>query len=124
MLRAFLMVGIGGFFGSMARYGVSYISNKYIVHNYPFATFIVNVVGCFLIGLLFGLGQKHVWFNTNWYLLLAGGFCGGFTTFSSFALENILLIEKQQFGMALLYTALSVVVGLIVCKLGMSLVTQ
>ncbi|MEI8279169.1 MAG: fluoride efflux transporter CrcB [Bacteroidota bacterium] len=118
MLRAFLMVGIGGFAGSVSRYGVSYLINKSVDHPFPFATFIINIVGCFIIGLLFGLGQRNQWLESQGWLLLATGFCGGFTTFSAFALENVKLIREQQSTIGLIYTISSVVIGILVCRMG------
>ena len=122
MLRAFLLVGLGGFFGSIARYGVSHIMNKYITNPFPYATFTVNIVGCFLIGLLFGLGQRNDWMTEQGWLILATGFCGAFTTFSTFALENNALIQEQRLSTSIIYTALSVAIGLILCRVGMNLV--
>jgi CrcB protein len=118
MLRAFLMVALGGAAGSMSRYGVGIMVNKYVQHTYPFATFLINILGCFLIGLLFGLGQRSEWMQTGGWALLATGFCGGFTTFSSFALENMQLMQKQYNFIALLYTALSIIIGILLCKTG------
>lgn len=121
MLRTFLLVGLGGFFGSIARYGVSYIIGKYNTLPYPFATFTVNIVGCFLIGLLFGLAQRSTWMEEQGWLILATGFCGAFTTFSTFALENDALIGEQRTNMAFLYTALSLIIGIGLCRLGIAL---
>ena len=118
VFRAFLLVGAGGAAGSMARYGVSYVISRYIDHPFPFATFTINVFGSLIIGLLFGLFGRHQ-LQEGGYLLLASGFCGGFTTFSSFALENINLVQKGQSFTSLLYMGLSLVVGLALCKLGM-----
>jgi len=119
MFRNFLLVGFGGAFGSMARYGVSFIMSKIITSPFPFATFTINVLGSLLIGLLFGLAARSQWMELGGgYLLLASGFCGGFTTFSTFALENINLMQKGQSYTAILYCGLSLVVGLVLCKVG------
>src|SRR4051812_42523795 len=103
MLRNFLLVGAGGAAGSMARYGVSFIMSKIIAIPFPFATFTINVLGSLLIGVLFGLTARNQWMEQGGYLLLASGFCGGFTTFSTFALENINLMQKGQSITALVY---------------------
>ena len=121
MLRSLLLVGAGGAAGSMARYAVGLLVSRFISHPYPYATFIVNLAGCFIIGLLYGLTQRSTAFHADWWLVLATGFCGGFTTFSSFALEGNSLLRNQQTGLMLLYTALSLLTGFILCYAGMRL---
>lgn len=121
MLRALLLVGLGGGFGCMARYAVSMLLNKSTSQSFPVATFSVNLIGCFIIGLLFGLGSKASWAQGDGWLILATGFCGGFTTFSAFALENSNLFDKNLSVTALLYIALSVVGGILLCRLGITI---
>lgn len=121
MLRAFLLVALGGGLGSAARYGIGVLMGKWINHPYPFATFLINISGCFIIGLLYGLVQKQDMSQTGLWLLAATGFCGGFTTFSSFALENINLLNDNKSMIALLYVVLSLIVGLLLCKAGIYL---
>lgn len=122
MLKSLLLVGTGGFFGSVARYGVKLLTDRYISSSFPYGTFIVNMAGCFIIGLLTGFISYREEPSGNYWLLLATGFCGGFTTFSSFALENNILIAERQSATAFIYTALSVVLGLLLCRVGMWLV--
>ncbi len=118
MLRSLLLVGAGGAVGSMLRYAVTYAVGKYTQHPFPFGTFLINIVGSLLIGLLFGLAIRNQWLQEGGMLLLATGFCGGFTTFSAFALENVNLMEKGQSVTAVIYIGLSVIVGLLLCRLG------
>lgn len=118
MLRALLFVGIGGFAGSALRYMISVFTARYVAQPFPWATLIVNAVGCLIIGLLYGVGQKNQWLTGEGWLLLATGFCGGFTTFSAFALENINLLRSGQTSTAMLYILLSVLAGIAFCLLG------
>jgi fluoride exporter len=116
-----LLVGIGGGIGSIARL----LCQKYIFewypHPFPLGTFLVNVAGCFLIGLLFGFAERTQLLTNEWRMLLVTGFCGGFTTFSTFAADNIGLLRMGNQLTFLLYTAGSVILGLVAAWLGMLL---
>ena len=123
MLRSVLLVGVGGADGSMARYGVSYLVSKIFTNPIHFAaTLIINIVGSMLIGIFFGLLGRHI-MSENWGLVLASGFCGGFTTFSTFALENVDLFQKGQSVMAFMYLGGSIIAGLLLCRLGIWMVS-
>lgn len=112
LFKNILLVGLGGALGSIARYiGQKYLSQWY-PHPFPIGTFIVNILGCFLIGLFFGLADKHAYFTPASRLLLMTGFCGGFTTFSAFTLEGMQLLQQQRFLIFALYFTLSVFIGL------------
>ncbi len=108
MLINCLLVGIGGFAGSVCRYLISLIpiNEKYA---FPIKTFVTNILGAFIIGLIVALALKRPELNPKTTLLLKTGFCGGFTTFSTFALESSDLIGKGQWGIATAYMILSVV---------------
>ncbi len=111
MLKQLILVGVGGGIGSMLRFLVSVSTSRFAHGTFPFPTLLVNLSGCFLIGLLVGVFIQPSYASNNMRLLLVTGFCGGYTTFSAFAHENLLLIENQQVLMAIGYTVLSVVLG-------------
>ena len=119
MLKNFLLVGAGGFLGSVARYGVSLLCIRWLPKSFPYGTFMVNMAGCFIIGLLAGYLTVKENLSGGMWLLLATGFCGGFTTFSSFALENNWLLQDKMNITATIYIALSLVFGLLLCRWGM-----
>lgn len=120
MLRALLLVGLGGFLGSISRYLVKVVMDKYISETFPYATLSVNLIGCFMIGLLFGWLQRGNIGDNTW-LILATGFCGAFTTFSTFALENNMLLDNKQPASSIVYMIISIVVGLLLCRAGIIL---
>lgn len=118
MIRALLLIGIGGGAGSILRYLVSMAVWRWHQSAFPLGTFLVNIAGCFLIGILGGwLGRVHPE-NEQLRLLLMTGFCGGFTTFSAFANENFLLLKGGDLIVASLYVAASVSAGLLAVWLG------
>lgn len=119
MLKNFLLVGAGGFLGSVARYGVSLLCSRWLPKSFPYGTFAVNMAGCFIIGLLAGYVTYKENLSGGMWLLLATGFCGGFTTFSSFALENNWLLQDKMNITAMIYIALSLLFGLLLCRWGM-----
>lgn len=116
MIKQILLVGAGGAVGSVLRFLSSVFINRIELFAFPVATFIVNIVGCFCIGLFANLVPTN-----NIRLLLITGFCGGFTTFSTFASENLTLINNNQMPLAFVYTLSSCVIGVCAVWLGMYL---
>ena len=106
----------------MLRFVTSRLAVRFIHHEWLFVgTFIANVVGCLLIGLFSGLILSHHTYNQSFRLMMIVGFCGGYTTFSAFAFENLRLIEMNQWGLFTLYTSASIVLGLLSVWAGMRL---
>lgn len=120
MLKQLLLVGVGGGIGSILRYLTSYCTAKYYVGAFPLGTFLVNLLGCFLIGILAAIIGHHITANDNLKLLLITGFCGGYTTFSAFAIENFNLINQNQLLIAVIYISLSIVLGILAVWLGIT----
>ena len=120
-MKTFLLVGIGGFIGSYLRYFISVQIEQKLLSPFPFGTFTVNVIGCFIIGVLYALSTRYN-LAPEYRLLLATGFCGGFTTFSSFSIEGIVLLQDAQFLYGFLYAGLSLIVGFFAAWLGLTLV--
>lgn len=118
MTHSVLLVGLGGFLGSVCRYGVQQYFQRYFPLSFPLGTFVVNVAGCLLIGLLLGLFERAA-APAAWRLLLVTGFCGGFTTFSTFAHENILLARSGDLWVLAGYVAASLLVGMLAVALGL-----
>lgn len=110
-MKQLLLVGMGGFVGSVLRYLVSKINFQWQVLSLPLGTLTVNVLGSFIIGLVMGMSIKSALITSDLKLLLIVGFCGGFTTFSAFSNENILMIQNGQAINALIYTVVSILLG-------------
>jgi len=122
MFKAIMLVGLGGGLGSILRYLSSQLTNKIPNLSFPLGTFLVNIAGCLLVGILIGLFSRAEFANPNWKFLLITGFCGGFTTFSAFSAESISMFQSGNSFLAILYIAASVLVGLLAVWLGMVVV--
>jgi len=118
MIKNLLIIGTGGFLGSIARYLVSQLNLTVSFHSIPVGTLTVNVAGSFMIGFLTGIAEKSMILTPEWRLFLMVGLCGGFTTFSAFANENLMLIHTGQGLAVLLYTGLSIFLGFLAVYLG------
>lgn len=122
MLRTILIVGTGGFIGSVMRYLVQVLMERATNTDFPWGTFIANIAGSFIIGIVFALAQKGNMLSAEWRMFLAVGICGGFTTFSSFAYNNLTMLKEQAYGQFILNVGGSLVLGLLAVYLGMVLV--
>jgi len=112
MIKNLLLVGLGGGIGSIARYlWQKWFSENY-PHPFPWGTFLVNLCGCFLIGVFYAATEKTSVLSPQARLLLITGFCGGFTTFSTFAFENMNLLRSGDILYFSVYIAASVVLGI------------
>jgi CrcB protein len=119
MIKQLILVGLGGGIGSIMRFLVSLI--PFTQSSFPWVTFIVNVVGCFIIGLLIGLSAKYQFLDENIKLLLITGFCGGFTTFSAFSAENVHLYHTGNYFTLTFYILSSMITGFAAVLLGLML---
>ena len=118
MWKNILLIGLGGFIGSIARYLVSRLNNHIEWLSIPVGTLAVNVIGSFLIGFLIGISEKSPILTVELRMFLMVGLCGGFTTFSSFSGENLMLMRNGQFLPLFLYTGLSILLGFTAVYLG------
>ncbi len=117
-MRTLLLIGVGGMFGSIARYLTSQLFNRYFSDPLPIGTLVVNIVGAFLVGVIIGLGERYRWFTEPWHFFLAVGFCGSFTTYSTFAYENYTLIKQGHISTLFFYISISLVVGTLLAWAG------
>lgn len=112
-----MLVGTGGFIGSVARYYLSLIVTKIFPLTFPVGTFTVNILGSFLIGLIYEMTEQYPPL-VGARLFLATGFCGGFTTFSALSLESLSLLEKNEYLLFIGYVLSSIIIGIISVVLG------
>lgn len=122
MMKMMLLAGVGGFVGTCLRYLTGRLCHLWTLGGFPLGTFVVNVVGCFVIGALLGLAERENMLSPTMNVMLVTGFCGGFTTFSSFADDIFLLMQQRHWGIFILYTGLSLVLGIIMVWLGRAVV--
>lgn len=110
-MKLLLLVSIGGAVGTFCRYGLALLLHR-VLADYPVGTLVVNLLGCLLIGLLAGL---HPRMDQTWFLVLTIGFCGGFTTFSSFIMDGYILQKMPAWGPFFLYSSVSLLGGWLLC---------
>ena len=116
-MKVILAIGIGSCIGGISRYLLSqFIQNKFL-SAFPYGTLGVNIIGCFLIGIVFGLGERGN-LTMEWRLFLATGILGGFTTFSAFSNESVVMLHNGQSTNAFIYILISVIVGIMATILG------
>jgi CrcB protein len=112
-IRILLIIGIGGFLGTIARYLTQQGISKILPVLFPFGTLTVNIVGCFLIGVFYALADRGNAISPEWRLFLTTGLCGGFTTFSTFTFETYNLLREEQYLYVSGYIVASVLLGIL-----------
>jgi CrcB protein len=121
-IRILLIIGTGGFLGTIARYLTQQGISKILPILFPYGTLAVNIAGCFLIGIIYALADRGNALSPEWRIFLTTGFCGGYTTFSTFSYESYNLIRDEQYLYLSLYIGLSVILGIMATFLGIILI--
>lgn len=119
-MKLILAIGTGSFIGGILRYLLSQFIQTKFLSTFPFGTLTVNIIGCFLIGLVFGFSDRGN-LTPEWRLFLATGLLGGFTTFSAFSNETVSMLHDGQLWYATAYVSSSVIVGLVATFIGFSI---
>ena len=112
MVKLLAIIGFGGFIGTIARFLISRYFQLNLPTLFPWGTFIVNLMGCFLIGIIYGISEKGNFLSPEVRLFLTVGLCGGFTTFSTFSNDALMLMEQQEWLRFALYSSLSFFLGI------------
>ena len=120
-MKILFAIGAGSFMGGIFRYLLSQFIQSKTLLVFPFGTLAVNIIGCFLIGLVFGLSERGN-VSTEWRLFLATGILGGFTTFSAFSYETVSLLRDGQLWYAMAYIVSSVTIGVVATFIGISVI--
>lgn len=113
-----ILAGVGGFAGTCLRFLTGKLCHAFGSTHFPWGTFAVNLLGSFAIGILFGLAERHNILSPSMNVLLITGFCGGFTTFSTFADDIFLMLQQRHWALLGLYVALSIILGVALVWLG------
>ena len=113
MVKSLIIVGFGGFIGTVARFLISRYFQVGFSSLFPWGTFFVNIIGCLLIGMIYGISEKGDLLSPEMRLFLTVGICGGFTTFSTFSNDAFLLLKQQEWIRFAFYTSLSFFLGLL-----------
>lgn len=106
----FFIIAVAGSFGALSRYGIYLLSKNVVGSQFPWATLVINMAGCFLAGFLMGLSTSSP--NKHFYSLISVGFIGSFTTFSALGVETILLLENKNIPSAILNVSLNLILGI------------
>ena len=123
MSRNILFVAIGGMLGSVGRFLFVTLAVQLLPSTFPLGTFLVNVIGSFVMGAAVGFAERNLWFHSSWRVFITAGFCGGFTSFSAFAFENVELILNKSYGTFALYSLATFAVCLL-AALGGLMITR
>ena len=117
ILKNTIMVGCGSFIGGAARYLIS-VAMKTMSKGFPWGTLVVNLVGCLVIGLLWGFFSKNFSESSSWALFMTVGICGGFTTFSTFSKEALIMLQSGNIVGLISYIGVSVIAGVALVAAG------
>ncbi len=121
MSRNIFFVALGGMLGSVGRFLLVTLLVSLLPYTFPFGTFVVNILGCFAMGAVVGVAERYLWFHHDWRIFLTAGFCGGFTTFSAFAFENVELLLDKNYGTFAAYSLTSFVLCILAALAGLLL---
>jgi len=121
VIRNIFLVAFGGALGSVGRFLLASLVVSVLPYTFPFGTFVVNVLGSFVMGAVVGLAERHLWLQNEWRLFLTAGFCGGFTTFSAFAFENVELLLDKNYSTFAAYSIASFILCIAAALAGLML---